>query len=258
MSRAIRADTTEQGHDAAELALFAFGGAGPLHAAEVARESGIGRILVPQEPGTMCARGALLSDVSLDFVRMQLAPATPESWRRACQALREMIEEGDRWLAGEDVEPAQRGFELGIDAHYEGQSHDIRVVLDTVDDAAFDDFLIRFAQVHKAAYGYENPTQPVFIVSCRLRAVGRVPKTIAPSHAGGSSIAEAKTGERSVYFGPDSGEGWRSTSIYKRSALPIDQPIEGPAIIDEMSSTTVVLAGQKAVVDAFGNIIITN
>jgi N-methylhydantoinase A len=79
MSRAIRAVTTEQGHDVAELALFAFGGAGPLHAAEVARELGIGRILVPQEPGTMCARGALLSDISLDFVRTQLAPATPNA-----------------------------------------------------------------------------------------------------------------------------------------------------------------------------------
>jgi N-methylhydantoinase A len=256
MSRAIRAVTTEQGHDVAELALFAFGGAGPLHAAEVARESGIGRIFVPQEPGTMCARGALLSDVSLDFVRMQLAPATSDGWVRACEALRAMTEEGDRWLASEKVDPALRDFNLAIDAHYAGQSHEIRVLIDTADDARFDDFLARFGRAHQASYGYEIPGQPVFIVSCRLRAVGRVPKTVAPSHVGGASIAQAQVGERSVYYGP--GEGWRLSPIYRRFALPVGDAVSGPAIIEEMSSTTVILARQKAVIDAFGNIVITN
>lgn len=256
MSRAIRAVTTEQGHDVAELALFAFGGAGPLHAAEVARESGIDRIFVPQEPGTMCARGALLSDVSLDFIRMQLVPATQETWVQACQALRAMAEEGDRWLASEKIDPAMRAFEYAIDAHYAGQSHGIRVPLDNADDAGFEDFLIRFGVAHKAGNGYDLPGQPVFIVGCRLRAVGRVPKTMAPSHIGGASIAQAQVGERSVFYGPD--ESWRPTPIYQRSALPVAEAISGPAIIEEMSSTTIVLAGQKAVVDAFGNILITN
>jgi N-methylhydantoinase A len=256
MSRAIRAVTTEQGHDVAELTLFAFGGAGPLHAAEVARESGIHRILVPQEPGTMCARGVLLSDVSLDFVRMQLVPATPDTWVRACQALREMVEEGDRWLASEKVASAQRGFDLAVDAHYAGQSHEIRVSLDVTDDAGFNDFLTRFGQAHKVSYGYDIPGQPVFLVSCRVRAVGHVPKTLAPAHVGGPSLAKAQVGERSVYYG--AGEGWRATPIYRRSSLPVGKRIDGPAIIEEMSSTTVVLAGQKALVDGFGNIVITH
>jgi N-methylhydantoinase A len=256
MSRAIRAVTTEQGHDVSELTLFAFGGAGPLHASEVARESGIDRIFVPQEPGTMCARGALLSDVSLDFVRMQLTPATPEAWARACEALQAMVKEGDQWLATEKVDPTLRSFDLAIDAHYAGQSHEIRVPLDSVDEAGLDDFLARFGQVHRASYGYENPGQPVFVVSCRLRAVGRVPKTVGPSHVGGVSIAKAQIGERSVYYGP--GKGWCATPIYRRSALPVGDVLPGPAIIDEMSSTTVVLAGQKSVIDASGNIVITN
>lgn len=256
MSRAIRAVTTEQGHDVGELTLFPFGGAGPLHAAEVAREAGIHRILVPQEPGTMCARGALLSDVSLDFVRMQLTPATAQSWSLACAALREMIAEGDRWLASEKVEAGARHFDLAIDAHYAGQSHEIRVPLDRVDEQGFDSFVARFGSAHQAAYGYDNPGQPVFLVSCRVRAVGRVPKTVAPSHVGGPSVAEARIDGRSVYFGPE--EGWRDTPIYRRSALPVGVTIAGPAIIEEMSSTTVILAGQNAAVDAFGNIVITN
>jgi N-methylhydantoinase A len=256
MSRAIRAVTTEQGHDVAELTLFAFGGAGPLHAAEVARECGIRRILVPQEPGTMCARGALLSDVSLDFVRMQLTLATPDAWVQACQALRGMIEEGDRWLALEKVDPALREFNLAIDAHYAGQSHEIRVPLDTADEAGLDDFAVRFGQAHKAAYGYDNPDQSVFIVSCRLRAVGRVPKSVTPSYVGGTNIEQAQVGKRSVYYG--AGESWRVTPIYRRSALPVGELVRGPAIIDEMSSTTVVLADHTAVIDPFGNIVITH
>lgn len=256
MSRAIRSVTTEQGHDIADISLFAFGGAGPLHAAEVARESGIGQILIPQEPGTMCARGALLSDVSLDFVRMQLAKATQEGWEQACKALREMIEEGDSWLASEKVAPSRRSFYLAIDAHYSGQNHDIRVALETADDAELDDFLRRFAEAHKAGYGYDIPGRSIVIVSCRLQAVGHVPKTTSNVYEGGSSLATAQIDERSVYFGPE--EGWRTTPVYRRAALPVGQAISGPAIIDEMSSTTIVLAGQDAVVDGLGNIIITN
>lgn len=256
MSRAIRAVTTEQGHDVADLALFAFGGAGPLHAAEVARESGAKRIIVPQEPGTMCARGVLLSDISLDFVRMQLSLATRENWLAVCSALREMIAEGDSWLASENVSPASRRFELAIDAHYDGQSHELRVSIDDVDANGFDDFIRRFAEAHTATYGYETPGRPVYIVSCRMRAVGQVPKAATPTYRGGSTLAKAKTDQRDVYFGPD--EGWKSTPIYRRSALPVGETFAGPAIIDEMSSTTVVLGGQNVTVDAFGNIVITD
>ncbi|RVT95084.1 hydantoinase/oxoprolinase family protein [Sphingomonas crocodyli] len=256
MSRAIRAVTTEQGYDLARIALFAFGGAGPLHAAEVAREAGVEQIIVPQEPGTMCARGVLLSDVSLSFVRMQLAPVTPDSWRKACEAMRDMVTEGDQWLASENVASEARGFELSIDAHYLGQSHEIRVEVASIDDDGLNAFLRAFGAVHQATYGYENPDQQVFIVSCRLRAVGQVPKSVGAAYAGGPSIVEAKTDSRNVYFGPQ--DGWLDTPVYRRSALPVGETVSGPAIIDEMSSTTVVLAGQRAVIDGFGNIIISN
>ncbi|MDP9840392.1 N-methylhydantoinase A [Neorhizobium huautlense] len=256
MSRAIRAVTTEQGHDIAEITLFAFGGAGPLHAAEVAREAGIRRILVPQEPGTMCARGALLLDVSLDFVRMQLVEATADGWQQACEALGEMLKEGNAWLEGEKVDADLREFHLAIDAHYAGQTHDIRIPLTGVDSDGLARFLADFAQAHKAGYGYDIPGQSVIIVSCRLQAVGRVPKAITATYSGGESVAAAKSGEREVYYGPQ--EGWCTTPIFRRSALPVGVDVAGPAIIDEMSSTTVVLAGQTAAIDAFGNIIITN
>ncbi|MBW9081150.1 hydantoinase/oxoprolinase family protein [Rhizobium pusense] len=256
MSRAIRAVTTEQGHEIAEITLFAFGGAGPLHAAEVAREAGIRRILVPQEPGTMCARGALLLDISLDFVRMQLAEATTEGWEQACNAMGEMLKEGNEWLDNEKVDPALREFHLAIDAHYAGQTHDIRVPLNGVESDGLSKFLADFADLHRSGYGYDIPDQAVVIVGCRLQAVGRVPKAITPTYTGGESVISAKTAEREIYYGPQ--EGWRLTPIYRRALLPVGEGVAGPAIIDEMSSTTVVLAGQIAMIDAFGNIIITN
>ncbi|KAJ9431812.1 hydantoinase/oxoprolinase family protein [Pantoea sp. YR343] len=256
MSRAIRAVTTEQGYDLSDITLFAFGGAGPLHAAEVAREAGIKRVLIPQEPGTMCARGALLSDISLDFVRMQLNAASKHGWEQACKALNEMVAEGDNWLASEKVAPDLRHFHLAIDAHYAGQNHDIRVVPDDLSETGLKTFISRFEDAHKAAYGYVIPGQPVVIVSCRVQAAGHIPKPLMNSWVGGSSITEALTGERNIYFGP--GEGWIMTPVYRRAVLPGGEVINGPAIIDEMSSTTVILTGQHAVIDPCGNIIITN
>lgn len=253
MGRAIRAVTTEQGHDLSELTLFAFGGAGPLHSSEVARECGIRRILVPQEPGTMCARGALLSDISLDFVRMQLSIATQDSWNAAREAFRTMLDEGDRWLSSEKVAKELRSFRLAIDAHYEGQNHELRVVLDDLDEGGLPVFLERFRQAHEAGYGYDIPGQAVVIVSCRLQAVGQVPKPPAPAYRGGDSVAAAVSGERQVYYGD---EGWLPSKVYRRGLLPVAAPVSGPAIITEMSSTTVVLKGQHATIDPFGNIII--
>src|SRR5262249_8890321 len=135
MSRAIRSVSTEHGHDPADFVLFAFGGAGPLHAADVAAECGIRRILVPQEPGTLCARGILLSDVSRDFVQTHLAPMSDESWPEVPRLLGEMRREADAWLEREGIPRERRAFRLAIDARYQGQSHDIRVHMDAVTES---------------------------------------------------------------------------------------------------------------------------
>ena len=99
MSRAIRSVSTEKGHDVREFALFPYGGAGPLHAAAVAAECGIGRVLVPVEPGTMCARGILLSDVSLDLVRSEIIAGRPgRAGRASCERYAAMLASGRVWL----------------------------------------------------------------------------------------------------------------------------------------------------------------
>lgn len=251
MSRAIRAVSTEHGHDPASFTLFAFGGAGPLHSVEVAQECGIKRVLVPQEPGTMCARGILLADVSRDFVRTQLLPLNKDTWSSVGQALQEMQQESDEWLAHEHISEESRRFFFHIDARYRGQTHDIRVSLNP-DEDGMNDFVEAFHQAHRAQYGHDNPDYAVEIVNCRVQAVGLVAKDSESAPA--QTKGEPSWSERKVYFG--TGVGWRTTRVYQRASLSVGTELIGPLIIEEMSSTTVVLEGQRVSVDPSENILI--
>ena len=254
MSRAIRSVSTERGYDIKEFALFAYGGAGPLHAAELAVECGIPKIIVPQEPGTMCARGMLLSDISLDFVRSEISEANENSWKRVCELFDVMVTEGHEWLEDENVEENKRSFVRYIEARYQGQNYEVKVEMEAIHSNGLKEFLILFHKMHEKEYGYDIPDRAVEIVNCRLQAIGSVPKVQQRPQEKKGSLEDAEIGKRKVYFG--SAFGWVDTSIYSRSALPIEENFLGPAIIEEMSSTTVVLPEQSVEVDSFGNIII--
>ncbi|WP_144183451.1 hydantoinase/oxoprolinase family protein [Elioraea rosea] len=252
MSRAIRSVSTERGHDLSKFALFAFGGAGALHGAEVARECGIGSMIVPQEPGTMCARGVLLSPLSFDYVRSEIMPAGEEAWRRVCEIFRDMWAEGSAWLDGERVPAERRAFRLFLDARYLGQNHEVVVPMPAVSADGLDDFLARFRQAHEQEYGYAIAGRTVEIVNCRLQAIGDVPQAPLKPPAGGGTLEAALIDRRDVYFGGV--DGFLRTPIYDRDTLPQDATLSGPAIIEEMSSTLLVLPGQMAALDTAGNI----
>lgn len=250
MSRAIRAVSTEHGHDPADFVLFAFGGAGPLHAADVAVECGISSVLVPHEPGTLCARGILLADISRDFVRTQLAMLSDSSWQDVAKLMAEMLSEGESWLAQERVPKEHRRFHLNIDARYRGQTHDIRVEVSSVEEADQAHFVNAFHQAHRAQYGHDNPDLPIEIVTSRVQAVGLVAKdSMQPAS---TAAKEPQWTERGIYFGGT--HGWTTTRVYRRDSLAAGTKLEGPVVVEEMSSTTVVLPGQQALIDPFGNI----
>ena len=252
MSRAIRSVSTERGYDLSQFALFAYGGAGPLHACDVAAECGIPRVIVPQEPGTMCARGILLSDLTLDFVRTEIARADAASWQKVSGKFAEMRTEGDAWLASESVQPGQRRFQTVIDARYVGQNHEIAVGCDDFSAAGLAPFLERFAEVHAREYGYAIPGRDVEIVNCRLQAIGTVPR--APlNRLAVKRQQNPQVARRPVYFGA---HGWLDTPIHQRAQLDVTTRLDGPAIVDEMSSTTVVPPGDLLHVDRIGNLVI--
>jgi len=254
MSRAIRSVSTERGYNIGDFALFAFGGAGPLHGSEVAQQCGLPRVIVPREPGTMCARGMLLTDIRLDFVRSEIFPVEGDNWTRVGALFAEMMQRGDAWLVSERVEPAKRHFDYTIEARYQGQNFEIKVPVNTVGPSGLTVFLHDFAAAHRKEYGYDVPGRVIEIVNCRLEAVGSVPKAPMPPIGGGKSLEEAKTGERPVYFGAS--HGWLPTGVFARDGLPVNRPFPGPCIIDEMSSTTVILPFRTAHVDEVGNIVI--
>jgi N-methylhydantoinase A len=254
MARAIRSISTERGRDLQRFALFAFGGAGPLHAGDVARELGIPRIIVPAEPGTLCARGILHSDLSFDLVQTRIAISGPEVWRDVAARVGEMIRAGEEVLDREHVAAADRRVLLGIDARYEGQNFEVYVGLDglAVDGApaALDaEFALRFRRAHAELYGYDIPGRAIELVTLRLKMVGLVakPKLLAPIGERGQAARR-----RPVDFEG----GLLNTPVSERAGLPGGASIDGPAVIEEMSATTLLHPGQHADVDQAGNIII--
>ena len=251
MSRAIRSVSTEKGYDVRDFALMAFGGAGPLHAAEVAYDCGIRTVLVPLEPGTFCARGILLSDVTMDFVRSEIAVASPAAWARICTTLDAMRRQADDWLSREGVPPARRTVRLVIEARYDGQNYEVAVPIEHAEPDGVDAFVAAFRARHHQEYGYDVVGRDTEIVNCRAQAIGRIPKTaqrFAP--AGGDPLRT----RRQVYFGER--HGWLETPVLRRERLPEGTQLAGPAIIEEMSSTTVLHPGQSLRVDPSGNLVI--
>lgn len=253
MSRAIRSVSTERGYDLSEFALFAFGGAGPLHAMDVARECGIPVVVVPREPGTMCARGMLLTDISFDFVESEIAPVDAASWARVCARLAGLRAQAQDWLGREGVAPGQCRYVAMIDARYVGQNFEVQVpvaALDAPDLAAFES---GFHQAHLREYGYNVPDRTIEIINCRVRAIGQVVRAEQPKIPRATAGA-APVARRSVYFGAT--DGWVESWIYERDTLGAGAAIDGPAVIEEMSSTTVIAPRQSVRVDDFGNLIV--
>jgi N-methylhydantoinase A len=254
MSRAIRSVSVEKGYDMGDFALCAFGGAGPLHAAEVAVECGLPRILIPREPGTLCARGMLLTDLSSDYVRSFFSDCTAENWTHVLGLFDAMETEGAAWLDNEGVATGDRRFNRVLDARYRGQNFEVKVDCSGLGDGDLEELEERFHAAHVKEYGYDIRHRAIQFVSARVQAIGAVEKAPQAEVQGGSSLEAAQTGSRPVYY--DATHGWLNTPIYHRGDLPSGASISGPAIINEMSATSLILPGQTVVADRWGNLIV--
>jgi N-methylhydantoinase A len=256
MMGAVRVISVERGEDPRDFALVAFGGAGPLHAAEVADGMGIRQVLVPPHPGLMSAIGLLHAERRGDFGLTRLVPARPESLPAIAAALAALTARGQAWLARETIEPASARFEWAAELRYLGQSSELALALerDAVDAAALAQVVDAFHQAHKARYGYDMPGHPVELVTVRLtvRALRPALPDEARAPAAGS-LAEARAEARSVWF-PST--GFVGTPVYARERLPADARFAGPAIVEQMDATTIVPPGWDARVDALGNLLL--
>ncbi|MCS0502014.1 hydantoinase/oxoprolinase family protein [Ancylobacter mangrovi] len=254
MARGIRSVSIERGHNPAEFSLFAFGGAGPLHASAVARQLGISHIVVPPEPGLLCAQGLIVADRREDFVRTAPVALARGDLARLGQAAAELRELARDWFAAEQVAPEDQATEMRLDMRYVGQNFELGVAV--ADDPATvgrDELAERFHEAHALAYGFMNPQAPVEVVSVRLAAVGRRPRSrIARAREQGRDREPARL--RPVWYAADAPA---EALLHDRAHLVPGDVVAGPAIIEQLDTTTVLFPGDQALVDDGFNLLIT-
>jgi N-methylhydantoinase A len=251
MADAIRLISIRRGYDPRDFALVAFGGAGPLHAAALASELSIPAVLVPQHPGVTSALGCLLVDVQHDVTRMYLSSANNADLEAVERAFQELESEGRERLEHEDVPDAQMAFQRFMDMRYQGQwrsmSVAVRTPLGSIDEA-----IQEFHAEHGREHNYRRDDSPVEIYRLSVRATGITPKPSMTPRRGGSTQVAPPTAVRRVLY--DQFEEHIDTPIYSRADLGCGDEIAGPAIIEQLDSTTVVPPACRATVDAWLNI----
>ena len=258
MVRAIRTVSVERGHDPRGYSLMAFGGAGPLHASDVARSLGIREVLIPAHPGILCAQGLVVSDLMEDFVhsrRMPLASGSLKDLRVIMKGLQQRVA---AWFEAEGVGRSGRVVEAVLDLRYVGQNFELAVPLARTTGAgapalpALGKLHELFFEAHQQHYGFHNPDDPVEVVNIRLTARGTLKVADAAPHRREKSPLKA-VAKRPVHHASGRAVG---TPVYDRAGLGPGHEIKGPAIVQQLDSTTVVHPGETLRVDDALNFLI--
>jgi N-methylhydantoinase A/oxoprolinase/acetone carboxylase beta subunit len=244
MERAIRVVSVQRGFDPREFALLAFGGAGGMHACEIAETLDIPTVIVPRHAGVLSALGMLLADVTRDYSLTILRSEGDASMTAVAALFRPLVEQARAELAAEGFTPSQMAIDTSLDVRYLGQSYEITV-------PATERYRAEFDARHERRYGYANPHRAVEVVNLRVTATGvtakptlpRMPGTTAPTPAA-ARIGEAQFGGRRV-----------ATAFYRWEDLPPGSIAEGPAVVAGGQATAVLPPRTHFRIDDFGNLI---
>ena len=246
MARAIRVISVERGHDPRLFTLVAFGGAGPLHACEVAEALGIPRVLVPAHPGVLSAMGMTVAEVSRDYSTTVMLAGDPLPLAGAQQAIAELSERGRADMEAMDVPGDAVRADSSLDLRYRGQSFELNVPYDRQSP---EDVAAAFDEAHHTRFGHAHEDRGIEIVNVRVRveAPGAAPLRTPVA----TQRDKRPKGERDAYF-----DGrMQAVPVFDRSALGID-PVGGPAIVVQYDSTTVIPRGWSAHSDVRSNMIV--
>lgn len=258
MANATRAITVQKGHDPRDFSLIAFGGAGPLHAVEVAHILGVKEVIIPEYPGITSAIGLLTTDLKYDAIATQFTLSTSpdltrleaDAQRLAAQVTGQLRDNG---FAQEDIR-----VERGADCRYVGQGYELRVPLPDgpLDEQAIAGVWAEFHELHRGEYGHAFPEQTIELVNLRIAGIGRTPK-ITPTTLGGERSAErALVKTAPVYFERQGQVQPFPTAFYLRDALPIGQRVDGPAILVQRDTTSVLPPYAHGWLEQNGNFIV--
>ena len=256
MRAALERVSIERGYDPRDFTLVAYGGAGGLHGATLARELRMKKVIIPRAPGQFSAWGMLMTNLRHDFIRTHVMPCAEEKIEEIAQVFSALQGDAERQFQEEGFPLEKVWIERFLDLRYKGQEHTVRT---PVPEGALEQrnlklVIAKFHELHERAYSFRLD-DPVEIVNFHVVGWGEVEKPeLKPLERAGHDMARAFKGERQVYFEE---LGMVSSKIYERDLIPPGEPISGPAIIEEPACTTVVCPDQQVVVDERGYLIIT-
>jgi N-methylhydantoinase A len=265
MAEAIKAISTERGFDLRDFCLVPFGGAGPVHACQIALDLGIPRLLIPPVPGATSALGLLMSNVKHDFLRSRLADIGTLLPEDVTALFMELQAAGERQLSQEGFlslngTSDQQRFRYFLDMRYAGQGYENPVPIDGLPIGPNDlaRYRARFDEIHRLCHGHAAPGQPVEVVNYRVEAIGIVPRVeLAKLEPATGSVEDACIGRRQAYFSALSDRPI-DVPIYARDRLRAGHRFDGPCVVEQYDSTTVVCPEQTVSVDEYGNLLVSS
>ena len=259
MADAIRMISIERGHDPREYALVAFGGAGPVHAGRIGQELGIKKVIIPPNPGVFSAMGLVCTDLKRDYVRSLYTLMAEDGVDEQIRQVREEITvEARDMLARSGIPEDNWEFRYSVDMRYGHQAYELTVPVEDseIEDGALDAMAERFHAQHFTTYDYNAPDEPIQLVNMRVSAIGKfgadfIASRVSSSNGSGNISPRS---HREVYFKET---GLAPCPVYDRGELHPGAEIQGPAVIQESSSTVIVYPNQSAAATEFGIIEIT-
>ncbi len=254
MEEAIKAISTMRGHDLRDFMLLAFGGAGPLHAARMARDLGMAGLIVPLYPGVFSAIGLLMSDVKHDYIRSRMTPISALNPDDVNAVFAQLETQARDDLCRDGFAENEIRIDRALDMRYAGQGYEITLSCTAEQTAALAALRKTFDAEHKSQFGHMAPEEPVEVVSYRVRGVGLVPAVAMPKFSPrGQKLSDSLRETRQVRFDGAAVD----CPVYQRERLDVGLTLRGPTILDQFDCTIVICAGQVARVDEWKNLIVT-
>src|SRR5699024_2101618 len=256
MLNALKLISIRKGHNPQDFTLVAFGGGGSMHAPALAKELGVRKVVIPIASPVFSAWGMLMSDLRHDYIKTYIKRIKDLSLQEMATQWNEIENAAYQQFKNEGIEKKDVVFNRFVDMRYLGQEHTVKVPVPAYDWSEKDlrEIIEKFHRLHEQNYSFRLEDTETEIVNVHVTAFGKIQKPTIHKIVRHTTLEEAKIETRNVYF--ENPKGWVETDVYRREWLPVNELIQGPAIVEEKSAVTVIYDGQTLKVDDYGNLII--